>query len=76
MIPSIFDNPEPQVVSADGTKIWAAQAGRSPTEAPTIVFVPGFAFPSFIFEKQFQDEELLSKFCLVGCTSINNNITY
>ena len=65
MVPAALDSPEPQVVSADGTKIWAAQAGRSPADAPTIVFVPGYAFPSLIFEKQFQDEELLSRFCLV-----------
>ncbi|EPE06518.1 alpha beta-hydrolase [Ophiostoma piceae UAMH 11346] len=65
MVPAVLDSPDPQVVSADGTRIWAARAGRSPAEAPTIVLVPGFAFPSFVFEKQFQDEQLLSKFCLI-----------
>ncbi|KJR82022.1 uncharacterized protein SPSK_03489 [Sporothrix schenckii 1099-18] len=60
-----LDTHEPQVESADGLKIWAAQAGRSAKEAPTIVFVPGFASSALLFDHQFRDEELLSKYCLV-----------
>ncbi|ERS97513.1 hypothetical protein HMPREF1624_05682 [Sporothrix schenckii ATCC 58251] len=60
-----LDTHEPQVESADGLKIWAAQAGRSAKEAPTIVFVPGFASSALLFDHQFRDEELLSKYCLI-----------
>lgn len=60
-----LDTHEPQVTSADGLKIWAGQAGRSAKDAPTIVFIPGFASSSLLFDHQFRDEELLSKYCLV-----------
>lgn len=60
-----LDTHDPQVVSADGVKIWAAQAGRAATEAPVIVFIPGFGSSSLWFDLQFRDEELLSKYCLV-----------
>ncbi|CAK7203165.1 hypothetical protein SEUCBS139899_005895 [Sporothrix eucalyptigena] len=60
-----LDTHSPQILSVDGLKIWAAQAGRSPTEAPTIVFIPGFASSSLLFDHQFRDEELLSKYCLI-----------
>ncbi|KIH89904.1 hypothetical protein SPBR_00823 [Sporothrix brasiliensis 5110] len=60
-----LDTHEPQVESADGLKIWAAQAGRSAKEAPAIVFIPGFASSALLFDLQFRDEELLSKYCLI-----------
>lgn len=67
----VLDTHDPQVTSADGLKIWAAQAGQPPTDAPTIVFIPGFASSSLLFDHQFRDEELLSKYSLVrSCFSI------
>lgn len=62
---SAIDTRHPTVRSADGTQIWAASAGRSASEAPVIVFVPGFSSSSLTFRKQFQDEDLLSRYCLV-----------
>jgi hypothetical protein len=64
-----LDTHEPQVTSADGVKIWATQAGHSAKDAPTIVFIPGFASSSLLFDHQFRNEELLSKYCLV-CFSL------
>ncbi|KAL1896743.1 hypothetical protein Sste5346_004375 [Sporothrix stenoceras] len=60
-----LDTHDPQITSADGLKIWAAQAGQSPKDAPTIVFIPGFSSSSLLFDHQFRDEELLSKYCLI-----------
>lgn len=60
-----LDTHDPQITSADGLKIWAAQAGQSAKDAPTIVFIPGYASSSLLFDHQFRDEELLSKYCLV-----------
>ncbi|CAK7214577.1 hypothetical protein SBRCBS47491_002191 [Sporothrix bragantina] len=60
-----LDTHEPQITSADGLKIWAAQAGRPAADAPTIVFIPGFSSSSLLFDHQFRDKELLSQYCLI-----------
>ena len=41
------------VISADGTKIWAESTG-SPSK-PAVVFIPGFSCSSLAFEKQWND---------------------
>jgi pimeloyl-ACP methyl ester carboxylesterase len=66
-----FLTKEPLVRSADGTRIWAASAGRSAIGAPTIVFVPGFSSSSLTFRKQFEDEDLLNKYCLVNSYNLD-----
>ncbi|KIX92771.1 uncharacterized protein Z520_11434 [Fonsecaea multimorphosa CBS 102226] len=62
---SALETRHPTIRSADGTQIWAASAGRSAKDAPVIVFVPGFSSSSLTFRKQFQDESLLAKYCLI-----------
>ncbi|KAH8884903.1 alpha/beta-hydrolase [Thozetella sp. PMI_491] len=61
----VLDTQKATIRSADGTLIWAAAAGQSPSAATTIVFVPGFGCSSLAFAKQFEDETLLSKFSLI-----------
>ncbi|KAK3937696.1 Alpha/Beta hydrolase protein [Diplogelasinospora grovesii] len=56
----------PTIISTDGTKIWAAQAGRSARDdVPVIIFIPGFACSSLFFEKQFSDQTLLDNYRLI-----------
>ncbi|KAL6833576.1 Alpha/Beta hydrolase protein [Trichoderma sp. SZMC 28015] len=62
---NVLETTDPQVQSEDGTLIWAASAGCSADQAPVIIFVPGFSSSSLTFRKQFQDENLLTKYCLV-----------
>lgn len=63
---NVLETKTPTVRSADGTLIWATSAGRPATEAPVIVFVPGFSMSSLVFRKQFEDQDLLKKYCLVS----------
>ena len=51
------------VVSSDGGKIYAEAVG-DPSK-PAIVFIPGYSLPSLVFQKQFEDGDLLKEFYLV-----------
>jgi pimeloyl-ACP methyl ester carboxylesterase len=52
------------VSSSDGSRIYAEAVGNPSN--PAIVFVAGFTMSSIVFEKQFEDEALLSKLYMVS----------
>jgi len=51
------------VTSEDGTKIWTDSAG-DPSK-PSIVFIPGASSSALVFDKQFEDHELMENLHLV-----------
>jgi pimeloyl-ACP methyl ester carboxylesterase len=51
------------VTSADGTKIWAQNAG-DPSK-PAVVFIHGFSCTALHFEKQFTDAQMLTNLYMV-----------
>ncbi|KAK1235807.1 hypothetical protein PQX77_000954 [Marasmius sp. AFHP31] len=51
------------VVSSDGGTIYAEAVGDS--TKPAIVFIPGYALPSLVFQRQFEDVDLRKEFYLI-----------
>ena len=55
--------PKDFVTSRDGTQIWTDAVGDH--SKPSIVFVNGFISSALVFEKQFEDPELINRLHLV-----------
>ena len=51
------------VASEDGTKIWTDAVG-DPSK-PSVVFIPGASSSALVFDRQFEDPELVKNLYLV-----------
>ncbi|EEB88435.1 hypothetical protein MPER_13733, partial [Moniliophthora perniciosa FA553] len=51
------------VISSDGGSIYAEATGDP--KKPALILIPGWTLPSFVYEKQFEDEELRRELYLI-----------
>lgn len=58
------------VTSEDGTKIWTDAVG-DPSK-PSIVFIPGASSSALVFDRQFEDPELVKNLYLVRHSPSND----
>ncbi|CAK7225921.1 hypothetical protein SCUCBS95973_006028 [Sporothrix curviconia] len=67
-----LDTHRPEVTSADGLKIWAAQAGPSAADAPTIVFIISDFVGLVVWEPNRASMSYTFRSALVGTMALSS----